>query len=787
MIGHTSIRLFALTFASVMALGIFAASPRTVVPMTEWRFRYCGGCDANTPVVEPNGCFRAEYDDSRWKSVVVPHDWGVESAFDRKYGCWTGALPCFGVGWYRARFKTPTIPKECRAALEFDGVMSDSSIYVNGACVGARPYGYASFSIDVTPFLSPRGEENVVAVRVDNALWSARWYPGGGIYRSVRLVVTGRSRIAWNGVHVMPALSPDGCGTVTINVDLDGVGKCDVRKTILGEKGLVIRSPRLWDIETPNLYTARVELVEGGHVVDAVESVFGFRKAEFRPKEGFFLNGRHMKINGVCLHHDLGALGAAVDSAAIRRQLRIMKEMGANAVRTSHNPPSCEFLDECDRMGIMVLDEAFDEWLMPKNRSGYSRFFSEWWTRDVVDWVRRDRNHPCIVAWSVGNEVCEQKNPRVGRMVAKNLVAAVKREDQSRPVTIGCDSMDVFTNGLMEAMDIYGANYRPNHYGELLEFFPEKGVLGTETASMVSSRDTYFYPLPEGFENRPRPFAGGYLEKQVSSYDIFTQRSNNYHPDFEFFWQDRIPQVYGEFVWTGFDYLGEPAPYGSSRSSYYGAVDICGFPKDRYYAYQAQWRPDHQMVHILPHWTWPGREGAVTPVWAYTSGDEAELFVNGVSHGRRKKNRKDGVYTLEWNSVRYESGEIRVVAYKDGIVWAQANRRTAGPVAALCVESEKGGRGDGLVYYRIALVDSVGVVVPNDDRKIRISVEGEGTLAGACNGDATDMTGFRSASQHTFRGLCQAIVRRTPGASCRIVIECDGLSRRIESVPCAMD
>ena len=339
-------------------------------------------------------------------------------------------------------------------------------------------------------------------------------------------------------------------------------------------------------------------------------------------------------------------------------------------------------------MGVMVLDELFDEWRMPKVTAGYAWHFAEWWKRDLVDWIRRDRNHPCVIAWSVGNEVCEQKHPRSGREIAARLVAAVRHEDTERPVTIGCDSKEVFTNGLMEAMDIYGANYRPDFYGEILARYPSKGVLGTETASMVSSRDTYFFPLPKGFETRPRPFAGGFLEKQVSSYDIFTQRAHNYHPDVEFYWQERFPQVYGEFVWTGFDYLGEPAPHGSSRSSYYGAVDLCGFPKDRFYAYQAQWRPEFPMAHLLPHWTWPGREGEITPVWVYTSGDEAELFINGRSLGRRSKDRAKGKYTLEWNDVRYEPGEIRVVAYKNGGVWANAVRRTAGSVAAIRIEAE---------------------------------------------------------------------------------------------------
>lgn len=755
-------------FAVFAVWSTVLAGVRETIDLTHWRFRFCGGCDPETPVREPNDCFRPHYNDAKWRLVQVPHDWGVEGAFDKKYGCWVGALPCFGVGWYRTRFRTTAAMATGRTALAFDGVMSDSKVYVNGACVGGRPFGYATFSFDVTEQLAPEGEENVVAVRVDNALWSARWYPGGGIYRPVRLETTARTRIAWHGVWVKARVEEADraggagpCGVAEIDVMLDGETEgCEVRKRILGEKGLRVVSPRLWDVTSPNLYTARVELVRAGRTIDACEVVFGFRTAAFRPQEGFFLNGRRLKLNGVCLHHDLGPLGAAVDRGSIRRQLRIMRAMGANAVRTSHNPPARELLEECDRMGMMVFDEIFDEWEVPKMLTGYSRFFADWWERDLVDWMRRDRNHPCVIAWSVGNEVGEQKTPRAGRAIGRRLAAIARREDPSRPVTMGCDSTAVFTNGMMEAMDLYGANYRPDFYAELLRRYPEKGVLGTETASMVSSRDTYFFPLPEGFETRPRPFRGGYLDRQVSSYDIFPQRGHNYHPDVEFFWQDALPNVYGEFVWTGFDYLGEPAPHGSSRSSYYGAVDLCGFPKDRYYAYQAQWCPDRAMIHLLPHWTWHGREGEKTPVWAYTSGDEAELFVNGTSCGRRKKDKAKGVYTLEWNEVVYEPGEIRAVAYKNGRKWAETSRRTAGHVVRLDVTVEEGAPDDAYAYCRIALVDEKGVVVPCDDREVVLSVEGGGMLAGACNGDATDMTAFRSPRQRTFRGLLLAVVRR---------------------------
>jgi beta-galactosidase len=757
-------------FACLSAIAV-SSFARETIPLTDWKFRFCGGTKWNdSRVNEPNGCHKPNYDDKNWRKVKVPHDWGIDAPFDKNCGTWTGALPCFGVGWYRMKLKTTPEMANGRTTLEFDGVMSDSEVFVNGINVGGRPYGYSSFSVDITDALQDaKTNENTIAVRANNVLGSGRWYTGGGLYRPVRLVVTGKTRIAFDGVWVKPALSSDLTkGSVEIDVEVEGDKEgVEIKRSILGNENLQIEKPRLWDIVSPNLYTARVELVKNNKTLDAMDIPFGFRRIEFKPKEGFFLNARHLKINGVCLHHDLGALGAAVERVAIRRQLQIMLDMGANAVRTSHNPPCRELLDLCDEMGIMVLDEVFDEWAEPKNGRGYARFFNYWAERDFRDLVRRDRNHPSVIAWSIGNEVWEQKSPATGRRIAKRLRDVVKREDPYRPVTMGCDSKDVYTNNLEEAMDIYGVNYRPDDYGKLLELYPDKGVLGTETASMVSSRDTYFFPLPKGFEKRPRPFNGGFIDNQVSSYDIFSQRPHNYHPDVEFYYQQLHPQVYGEFIWTGIDYLGEPSPYMSSRSSYYGAADLCGFPKDRYYAYQAQWKPEKPMIHILPHWTWPGREGETTPVWAYTSGDEAELFINGKSLGRRKKDKAKGIYTLEWNDAKYEKGEIRAVAYKNGKKWAETVRRTAESVVSVKIEEEKSSSGDNLVFYKISLVDKFGTVVPNDDKWLAFSVE-NGTLAGVCNGDAFDMTGLVQPKQKTFRGLCQAIVRRTPGAKVKL-------------------
>lgn len=761
-------------FCCACELGL-VASARTVTDWRDgWRFRHFGGSPWGEVAKEDGNAVLEDFDDASWATVRVPHDWGIGASFDSRYHLRMGGLPCFGTGVYRRRFVTG---RAAAARLEFDGAMSGTTVFVNGCAVASRPFGYASFAVDVTPYLRPVGETNVVAVRCVNETGSSRWYTGGGLYRNVRLVETAATRVRENGVCIR---TTDG-GDVSIDVELDGPTEgVEIRRSILGETGFSVARPRLWDVDAPNLYTARVEVVRGGAVIDAVEERFGFRQAAFRPSEGFFLNGRHLKINGVCLHHDLGALGAAVDSAAIRRQIRILKDMGANAIRTAHNPPAPELLRLCDEMGMMVLDEAFDVWTRSKIRhADYAKHFPAWHVRDLVDFIRRDRNHPSVIAWSVGNELPEQKEaPQAGAAIARELVDIAHREDPTRPVTYGIDFAGAYTNGFAAPADIYGANYRPDDYGELLRLFPDKGVLGTETSSMVSSRDTYFFPLPDGFARRPRPFRderAGMRDCQVSSYDIFAQRPTNYHPDVEFFYQDRYPQVYGEFVWTGFDYLGEPDPHGAAaRSSYYGVCDLAGFPKDRFYAYRAYWRPDVPTAHLLPHWTWPGREGARTPVWAYTSGDAAELFVNGVSQGVRKKDKPKGVYTLEWNDVTYWPGEIRLVAYKNGAVWAEAVRRTAGKPVALRLEREPSFSGDELTYFKVALVDAAGTVVPNADVRIDFAVSGPYALAGVCNGDPTDRDGLQQPFQRTFRGLVQVIVRRAASASRDGVLPGDG-------------
>lgn len=692
--------------------------------------------------------------------VDLPHDGAIAGPFDQKLENDTGLLPYFGHAVYTKRIAAPADPQTA-AFLDVGGAMSEAKVYVNGQFAAERPYGYASFRVPLDGLLRA-GCDNEIRIEVDPKRESARWYPGLGLYRGVKLVMLDRrAHVAYNGICVRTEGN-----RAAVSVELEGTEKDRAVWTarIVGEEGLDVKTPRMWSPESPNLYELEIAVKLGGETVDRRRVRFGFRTLRFDPKDGFFLNGVHRQMRGVCLHHDLGSLGAAFDRDAARRQLTIMKEMGCDAIRTSHNPPAGELLDLCDEMGLMVMDEAFDMWETGKRSRDYSRFFRDWHERDLVDFLKRDRNHPCIVMWSIGNEVFEHfANPRSrvadGVRIGSELRDIVRRYDD-RPVTSGFWCDEAVTNGMADVVDVFGANYLPERYAE---FRGRQGIVGSETCSMVSSRGVYFFPLEDGFfaDPTPRPMRGGYRWNQVSSYDVSALRPNNYSPDVEFSYQESNPHVYGEFVWTGFDYLGETDPWGQpgspAKNSYYGIVDLCGFPKDRYYCYQAHWRRDLPMVHVLPHWTWPGREGERTPVHAYTSGDEAELFVNGVSQGRRKKAK--GQYRLKWQDVVYRPGEIRVVAYRNGRVWAEQTVRTAGEPVAVKATRERWGSLD---YWTFAAVDADGNPAPTGALRLRFRVR-NGKLAGVGNGDPTDHDSLKGDTIRTFSGLAQAVVRRTPG------------------------
>ncbi len=551
----------------------------------------------------------------------------------------------------------PAEDKGKRFFVDFDGAMSHAKIWLNGQYLGEWPYGYASFRLDMTSHIRV-GAENVLAVRLDNPPRSSRWYPGGGLYRNVWLVKTAPVHVAhWGTFISTPTVARDN-STIRIRTEIDNQSSEAIEVSVLVEirelgrpaieasipitnisipaggtgkyeAEVGVKNPKLWDPESPNLYWAKSMILHKGQRIDSVRTVFGVRKVEFTPDSGLLLNGRRVQINGVCNHHDLGPLGTAINESALERQIRILKEMGCNAIRTSHNPPAPELLDLCDRMGMLVLDEAFDCWEKGKTPNDYSTLFKEWHERDIRSLVRRDRNHPCVIAWSAGNEVREQQN---GILVQK-LKEVFHSEDTTRPVTAACDNPQAGFDGFQNSVDVFGYNYKPHLYAKFRAANPSIPLYGSETASCISTYGEYFFPV-----NADK--SKGAFNSQVSSYDLYAPPWATI-PDVEFEGQDRNPFVAGEFVWTGFDYLGEPTPYyddtSSSRSSYFGIVDLCGFKKDRFYFYQARWRPELPMAHILPHWNWPDRTGKITPVHVYTSGDEAELFLNGHSLGRKKK------------------------------------------------------------------------------------------------------------------------------------------------------
>ncbi|MGA2062760.1 MAG: beta-galactosidase GalB, partial [Thermoguttaceae bacterium] len=609
---------------------------------------------------------KPDFDDSAWRKLDLPHDWGIEGPFKQEYPGDTGKLPWWGVGWYRKHFNIPAEDQGQRFVLEVDGAMAYAAVWLNGHFVGGWPYGYSSFQLDLTPYIK-YGGENVLAVRLDNPQNSSRWYPGGGIYRNVWLTKTGPIHIGQWGTYITtPEITKD-AATVEVKATINNQSAADatvkVRTSIHRQNAaaesvsdpvsmaipagntascqmkLNIQNPRLWDLKNPQLYIAVTTVEQNGKDVDSCETVFGIRTIKFDADKGFFLNGEHVKLNGVCDHHDLGALGTAINSRALQRQIEILKEMGCNAIRTSHNPPAPELLELCDRMGMVVMDEAFDCWQRGKNRNDYGRLYPDWHEKDLRALVRRDRNHPCVVLWSTGNEIAEQDMRDKGK-ISEELTGIVHEEDLTRPVVANCNNGNAGFNGFQKTLDEMGFSYKPHLYGRFHESSPAIPFVGSETASCISSRGEYFFPVSD---NKSR----GQADFQMSSYDLYAPPWAT-TPDTEFKGQDENPGVAGEFVWTGFDYLGEPTPYNRdttnllnftdpeekakmakeleelgklqvpSRSSYFGIIDLAGFKKDRFYIYQAKWRPDLPMVHILPHWNWPERTGQVTPVHVYT-------------------------------------------------------------------------------------------------------------------------------------------------------------------------
>jgi beta-galactosidase len=787
-----------------------------------WKFARFGPMTDGSTKPEPGAALpggdtpaSVEFDDATWRSLNVPHDWGVEGPFRDDLPGDTGKLPWKGIGWYRKRFNVPASNRGKRFFVDFDGAMADARVWLNGEYVGNWPYGYQPFRLELTPFVK-FGAENVLAVRLDTAQWGSRWYPGAGIYRNVWIVKTSPVHVGHWGVTITTPSLTDREGKVKVVVKLDNQGDEETQasiqtevfelaaggapgmkvaasawvqqplaagKTSQVELDLTVPRPRRWDLETPNRYLARTSVRAGDTLADVYDQPFGFRTIEFTPREGFKLNGRRVPVQGTCNHHDLGPLGAALNLRALERQLEILKEMGCNALRTSHNPPAPELLDLADRMGFLVMVESFDCWRRGKTAGDYSRLFDAWHARDLQAMVRRERNHPSVIMWSIGNEIHEQNGPGL----AKTLRDIVHAEDPTRPVTAGCNNPSAGTNGFQTAVDIFGLNYHPRDYKRILDHpgNEQKPMHTAESSSCVSSRGEYFFPVKRGKTSE--------VDYQVSSYDVDAPPWAQ-PPDEVFEALDRNPAFFGEFVWTGFDYLGEPTPYNNdvtnllnfsdpqnraamkaqldalgklkvpSASSYFGIVDLCGFKKDRFYIYQARWRPDLPMAHILPHWNWPERVGQVTPVHLYTSGDEAELFLNGKSQGRKKRGQYE--YRLRWDDAVYEPGELLAIAYREGKEWARDRVRTTGPPAQLLLRVDRSSiRADGLdlAFITVARTDRAGDTDPRFNGLVTFELDGPGEIVAVGNGNAASHEPFQARSRRAFHGLCQVIVKGQSG------------------------
>ena len=761
---------------------------------------------------------RADFDDTDWRQLNLPHDWGIEGPFDIDLPGDTGKLPWSGVGWYRKTFNLPASDQNRRIALEMDGAMSDATVWLNGQKVGGWAYGYSSWMLDLTPFVQ-FGAANTLAIRLNNAPQSSRWYPGGGIYRDVHLLKTAPIHVAHWGTQV--TTKTEGRTTrvnakTTLRNDSDKAQNVRLISTILDsdfktvakhetavnlnagteqivDENLAIDAAKLWTLQDRHRYILVSQIAQGEQILDRYNTQFGVRSIEWDAAKGFLLNGEHVYLQGVCMHHDLGALGAAWNRRAAQRQLEILQRMGANALRTSHNPPAPELLDLCDEMGILVLDEFSDTWKHAKTANGYARWFDEWAERDLRALVQRDRNHPSVIAWSTGNEIGEQGGKPADLATSNFLTNIVHQEDPTRPVATGNNHVGAGYNGFEKTVDIFGYNYKPGEYAKFHEKNPQIPLFGSETASTISSRGEYFFPFTENPDANHTDF-------QISSYDL-SHPGWSQTPDQEFAGQDKNPFVAGEFVWTGFDYLGEPTPYNAdvtnllnysdpaeraraaqelerlgriktpSRSSYFGIIDLAGFPKDRFYIYQARWRPDLPMAHILPHWNWPERVGQITPVHVYTSGDEAELFLNGQSLGRRKKGEYE--YRLRWDEVEYQPGELRVVAYKNGKAWAQDTVKTTGESSKIALEADRAtiaNDGDDLSFVTVKITDANGLMVPRASNEIQFSLEGAGEIVATDNGNAIDLAAFSSHSRRAYNGLALVIVRAKRGQSGKMIL-----------------
>ncbi|MFV0325670.1 MAG: glycoside hydrolase family 2 TIM barrel-domain containing protein [Bacteroides xylanisolvens] len=773
------------------------------------------------------------YDDTRWQSVNIPHDWAIYGPFSvhndqqkvaiaqdgqesaLEHAGRTGGLPFVGVGWYRLSFEAPAFTSSDKATLIFDGAMSNAKVYLNGHEVGYWAYGYNSFYLDVTPYMRI-GQKNVLAIRLENQEESSRWYPGAGLYRNVHLRINKQTHIpVWGTCLTTPIIKSE-YAKVHLQTTLNTLGdkeqndyriitelKDETGKVIArnengleyGDKNIFeqdfdVFAPQLWSPDTPTLYTADSKVYVGQELVDEHTTTFGIRSLTLIPDKGFFLNGKRTVFKGVCMHHDLGPLGAAVNDAAIRRQIRILKDMGCNAIRTSHNMPAPELVRACDEMGMMLMIETFDEWKTEKCANGYHKIFDEWAEKDLVNVIHQYRNNSSVVMWCIGNEVADQWDADKGPKLSRFLQDICHREDPTRPVTQGMDAPDAVVNNNMAAvMDVVGFNYRPHKYQENYKKLLQQIILGSETASTVSSRGIYKFPVTRCWMKK-------YDDHQASSYDVEHCRWSNL-PEDDFIQHEDFSYCIGEFVWTGFDYLGEPTPYYTdwpSHSSLFGIIDLAGIPKDRYYLYRSHWNKTKETLHILPHWNWKGREGEVTPIFVYTNYPSAEVFINGKSQGKRTKDlsvtvhnsadsasimnlKRQQRYRLMWMNTRYEPGTVKVVVYDDaGKIRAKREMHTAGEphhIELIPDRTELQADGKDICFVTVRVVDKKGNFCPTATNKIHFKVEGSGFYRAGSNGNPASLESFQRPEMTLFSGMMTALIQTTDKKG-TIVLEATG-------------
>ncbi len=782
-----------------------------------------GNPGSDFPFVQPG------FDDGDWENVNLPHDWAAKGPFqtgwDSEVGGGMGRLPVNGVAWYRKKLDIPASDKGKSVFLDVDGAMSYAIVWLNGQLVGGWPYGYNSWRLNLTPFLN-FGGENQLAIRIDNPNHSARWYPGAGLYRNVWLVKTSPIHLAQWGTTIKTTNISKELATISLVVkvdnqsgttteievftsvfELDKKGEKSAKpvavfeslkmqlqagESVSGEHSVKIENPKLWGpppTQQPNLYVAVTTLSQNGKIIDEYETRFGIRSLEFNPDKGLLVNGERIFIKGVNNHHDLGALGAAFNTRAAERQLEILREMGCNAIRMSHNPPAPELLELTDKMGFLVIDEIFDSWERKKTPHDFHLIFRDWSEPDTRAFIRRDKNCPSVIIWSFGNEVGEQYTAEEGAAVAQRIQNIIKKEDPTRPTILAMNFAKP-DMPLSAVPDLIGLNYQGEGIRQDLEFegtdrirtpaqydafhqkFPEKMIISCETASAFSSRGIYLFPVSDQVSAPVRDGRGGDSKIcQVSSYELHAVDFGS-TADKVFASLEKHPFVAGEFVWTGWDYIGEPTPYYEAKSSYSGIIDLAGFKKDRYYLYQSHWRPDLPMVHILPHWNWPERVGEITPVHVFTSGDEAELFLNGKSLGKKKKREYE--YRLRWDEIRYEPGELKAVAYKKGEVWAEETVKTTGEAAQLNAIADReiiSADGKDLSFVTLKICDKEGLMVPRSNNLIEFNIEGPGEIVATDNGDAMNLVAFPSLSRNAFNGMALAIVRSKPGEKGAILLK----------------